>query len=119
SSSSTSDLPGTVHLPHGYHPLRDHYSLDNPDDNYDGWPRYIVSERDHMVMAYVPAQTITMGGGLDLDEVPARQVIVQHFYMDLHEVSNAQFCRFAQNARGDECTDLKSYEKFYKPGYND
>lgn len=84
-------------LPAGFQPLRWHYDVDDPDDFYpNGWPRYIVSSADNMIMAYVPAQTILMGGGLETDEVPARTVQVPHFYMDIHEVTNLQFHRFQQ-----------------------
>ena len=94
----TTELPANVCLPHGFYPLSGHNTPDNPEDNYDGWPRYIVCERDNMIMAYVPTQRMTMGGGLGSDEVPARQVVVNHFYMDLHEVSNVQFDRFRKAA---------------------
>jgi len=92
-------LPAGVNLPPGFHPLRDHSNTDDPQDSYNGWPRYIVSVKDHMIMAYVPAQTVMIGGGLDEDEVPARQVVVNHFYMDIHEVTNIQFDRFYRSCR--------------------
>ena len=44
-------LPPGVELPDGFYPLAYHYEPGNPDDDYDGWPRYIVCERDNMVMA--------------------------------------------------------------------
>jgi len=56
-------LPGHVNLPGGFYPLVGQYDPDNPDDHYDGWPRYIVCEADGMTMAYVPSQTLLMGGG--------------------------------------------------------
>lgn len=87
-------LPEGVSLPSGFYPLAGHYQPDSQDDSYNGWPRFIVSEKDDMIMVYVPAQTIVMGGGTGLDEVPARTVTVGHFYVDLHEVSNTQFNRF-------------------------
>lgn len=85
------ELPVHVQLPDGFYPLRGHYSIDNPESNYNGWPRYIVSEQDNMIMCYVPSQQFTMGGGLGADEVPAREVVVNHFYVDLHEVTNIQY----------------------------
>ncbi|NLX20834.1 MAG: formylglycine-generating enzyme family protein [Phycisphaerae bacterium] len=94
--------PG-VSLPPGFYPLVGHYSQDDENDHYDGWPRYIVSERDDMIMAYVPSQTLVMGGGAGPDEVPARTVVVPHFYIDLHEVSNAQFHRFYKLAASNVC----------------
>lgn len=110
------ELPEGVRLPAGFHPLAGHYSTDNAADHFNGWPRYISCDRDGMVMAYVPAQTILMGGGRDLDEVPPRQVVVQHFYMDIHEVTNKQYTCFARSAGGSAGS---SYQDFYKPGYND
>ncbi|HOW72916.1 MAG TPA: SUMF1/EgtB/PvdO family nonheme iron enzyme [Phycisphaerae bacterium] len=96
-------LPEGVTLPAGFYPLAGHYQPNSQDDDYNGWPRYIVSDKDDMIMAYVPAQAIVMGGGAGLDEVPARTVSVSHFYIDLHEVSNAQFNRFYRLAvRQDE-----------------
>src|SRR5690606_5925450 len=83
-----------VALPPGFYPLKGHYDLANDDDHYNGWPRYIVSEADNMIMVYVPTQTIRMGGGPGPDEVPERTVTVNHFYVDLHEVSNLQFAHF-------------------------
>lgn len=89
-----------VDLPPGFYPLRGHFEADNEADSYDGWPRYIVSARDNMIMAYVPTQTLLMGGGTGPDQVPARTVTVNHFYMDLHEVTNAQFGRFIKVTGG-------------------
>ncbi len=89
--------PG-VSLPPGFYPLVGHYNQDDENDHYAGWPRYIVSEKDDMIMAYVPSQTLVMGGGVGPDEVPGRTVVVPHFYIDVHEVSNAQFHRFYTRA---------------------
>jgi formylglycine-generating enzyme required for sulfatase activity len=86
-------------LPERFHPLLNHYDPNNYEDHYNGWPRYIVSDRDNMVMCYVPAQTFTMGGGHSLNEVPAREVVVSHFYIDIHEVTNVQFDRFRKAAK--------------------
>jgi formylglycine-generating enzyme required for sulfatase activity len=103
-------LPAGVNLPQGFYPLSGQYDLENPDDHYDGWPRYIMSVSDEMVMAYVPAQTFMMGGGTDLDEVPAREVRVSHFYVDIHEVTNRQFSRYSPTG---------PYTRYYLPGVND
>jgi formylglycine-generating enzyme required for sulfatase activity len=108
------ELPGHVRLPAGFYPLTDHYDLDNESDHYNGWPRYIVSRRDKAIMAYVPAQTILMGGGPSPNAVPAREVVVDHFYMDIHEVTNAQFHRFGR-VRG----DITAYEQYWSPDVND
>jgi len=110
-------LPPGVELPEGFYPLRGQYSPDNPEDNYNGWPRYIVCDRDNMVMAYVPAQTITMGGGIDTDEVPARIVEINHFYIDIHEVTNVQFDRFRKAAqeRGPLAQMADPFDLFFHP----
>lgn len=83
-----------VQLPAGYYPLKGHNEAGNDDDNYNGWPRYIVSDRDNMIMVYVPSQTFLMGGGIHPNAVPCRNVVVNHFYIDLHEVTNIQFAKF-------------------------
>ena len=91
-------LPPGVELPPGFYPLAGQYDPQDPDDHYDGWPRYIACDADNMVMAYVPTQTVTIGGGTGDDEVPARHVEVSHFYVDVHEVTNVQFDRFRKAA---------------------
>lgn len=115
-------LPEHVVLPSRFYPLKGQYDPGNPDDHYNGWPRYIVCEADEMILAYVPSQVLMMGGGLDIDEVPARQIVVNHFYMDLHEVSNAQFSRFC-TALSDEKSKpeemFPGYRKYWVPGHND
>lgn len=94
----TVQLPPGVVLPEGFHPLIGHYDPNNPEDHYNGWPRYIVGDCDNMVMCYVPTQTFTMGGGTAQNEVPAREVVINHFYFDLHEVTNVQYDRFRKAA---------------------
>ncbi len=114
-------LPEGVELPAGFYPLAGHYNLDNPEDHYNGWPRYILSETDDMVMVYVPSQEILMGGGTDDDEVPARQVKVNHFYIDLCEVTNGQFQRFCEE-KGDVAGSegrTSSWLNFWHPALND
>ncbi len=116
-----SPLPAGVELPPGFCPLAGQYDLDNPEDHYDGWPRYIVCEADNMTMAYVPTQTITMGGGEDLDEVPARKVRTNHFYMDIHEVTNEQFdtCRHSAGSSRAASRGRPGYRSYWVPGHND
>ena len=112
-ADQNAELSSGIDLPEGFYPLRGQYAVDSPDDNYDGWPRYIVSSRDNMMMAYVPAQSFTMGGGIDADEVPARKAVVNHFYIDVHEVTNTQFYRFAKNR-----WSLDDYKDYWEPGVN-
>jgi formylglycine-generating enzyme required for sulfatase activity len=113
--------PQGVTLPPGFYPLVGHYNTANPNDHYNGWPRYIVSNTDSMIMCYVPTQTITMGGGLGLDEVPARPVLVNHFYIDLHEVSNQQFHAFDLVTKADkrDADPADRYREYYVEGHND
>jgi formylglycine-generating enzyme required for sulfatase activity len=103
-------LPEGVSLPHGFYPLVGQYEPSEPEDSYNGWPRYIICVADGMVMAYVPSQTFMMGGGPSLQDVPARTVRVNHFYMDICEVSNAQFKKYSSSG---------PYCDFYIPGRND
>jgi formylglycine-generating enzyme len=113
-------LPENVHLPNGFVPLHGESDTAAADDNYDGWPRYIVSQRDQMIMCYVPTQRILMGGGMQVDEVPARHVAVNHFYIDVHEVSNGQFHRFAGASKNHGSCGCKtdSYRAYWTPGLN-
>jgi iron(II)-dependent oxidoreductase len=114
-------LPPHVHLPGGYYPLAGHYNPENEADQYNGWPRYIVGEQDGMILCYVPSMQMVMGGGIGPDEVPARTIVVNHFYMDLHEVTNAQFNRFyhqtGQTSVGSD--GRPGYVAYYIPGLND
>lgn len=101
------ETPANVNLPPGFAPLKMHAG-NSGDDSYGPWPRYIVSEKDNMVMVYVPTQTFMMGGGTGPDEVPARQVVVDHFYIDLHEVTNIQYHKYR----------LESEESCKHPGHH-
>jgi hypothetical protein len=114
------DMLHHVMLPAGFRPLDRLEPPVGDEDEYAGWPRYIVCERDDMIMAYVPAQTILMGGGLGSDEVPARKAVVSHFYIDIHEVSNVQFARFVGRAgSGSEGGARHSFAQYWAPGHND
>ena len=50
---------------------------------------------------FVEGGTYTMGSDVPIfvsdGEAPARRVKVSDFYMDVHEVSNAEFARFAES----------------------
>ena len=49
-------------------------------------------------MAFIPGGTFAMGSDKPVvpqdGEGPARQISIDDFYMDVHEVSNAEFLRF-------------------------
>lgn len=130
-----SALPSGVSLPPGFYPLAGHYDVSNPDDHYHGWPRYIYSERDRMIMVYVPTQRFFMGDGTQPDEVPGREAVVNHFYIDLHEVTNSQYHTFRSrcgndqdfgmsplarelNAHGGTAKDMDAYKRYYEPRLN-
>jgi len=58
-------------------------------------------QKDSMKMVYIPAGTFMMGdetGDLNGTEswlnIPQHEVYVDAFYMDEHEVTNAQYCKF-------------------------
>ncbi len=105
-------MPRVV-LPAGFEPLEGHADEGSHDDRYNGWPRHIVSGSDGMIMAYVPTQTLTFGGGPGADEIPSRVITVPHFYMDIHEVTNAQYASYLH------CTDRPEYIKYWSKGVND
>ena len=53
----------------------------------------------HLDMRYIPGGTFTMGATDNqgrADEYPAHQVKVSGFWMDAHEVTNAEFARFVK-----------------------
>lgn len=55
----------------------------------------IVTDPDLMPMVFVPAGEFLMGSSEgDEDELPVHVVYTQAFYMDEHEVTNAQYSRF-------------------------
>jgi len=114
------ELPAGVELPEGFYPLRGHHGFGDEEDSYDGWPRYIVSTRDKMIMCYVPGQRFLMGGGTQANDVPAREVVMNHFYMDLHEVTNGQFHRFAKDAKrhGKSGAKVDQYKDYWVRGLN-
>lgn len=54
---------------------------------------------DTITMVLIPGGSFMMGGDGDqaaADELPKHQVTVSSFYMDTHEVSNAEFARFVK-----------------------
>ena len=48
-------------------------------------------------MALIPTGTFAMGGKGSLDCGPIHEVIVDSFYIDIHEVTNAQYYAFCQS----------------------
>jgi len=96
-------LPEGVSLPKGFSPMKGLAE----EDYVDGWPRYIVCEKDGSVMALVPETRVVLGSDEhEADEAPAHEVTVGPFYIDLYEVNNAQFNRFAEHAK---CWGVKGH----------
>ncbi|GAH73056.1 unnamed protein product, partial [marine sediment metagenome] len=63
-------------------------------------PSSIRSEKDGSEMLLVPAGEFTMGSeGNDLDEMPVHKVYLDAFYIDKHEVTNAQYRKFCDGTR--------------------
>jgi formylglycine-generating enzyme required for sulfatase activity len=66
-------------------------------------------ERDGAVMVYVPGGTFEMGSTEgDDDEQPVHSVTLDSFWIDKHEVTNAQFAAFL-NERGNQTEDGETW----------
>lgn len=60
----------------------------------------MISEKDGMVMVYVPAGEFTMGSDNgDSDEKPIHQVYLDAFWIDQTEVTNAMFAAYLNNTK--------------------
>jgi len=58
-----------------------------------------VSQKEHQGMVHIPGGTFMMGGDNDqarADEFPKHKVEVSGFWMDIQEVTNAQFRKFVE-----------------------
>jgi formylglycine-generating enzyme len=74
----------------GKHTSSDSSAMPGPDDKV---------RADTAAMVLIPGGSFMMGGDGDqaaADELPKHQVNVSSFYMDAHEVSNAEFARFVK-----------------------
>ncbi|MFO0956196.1 MAG: SUMF1/EgtB/PvdO family nonheme iron enzyme [Isosphaeraceae bacterium] len=78
-----------------------------------GWPIAIVSERDGARMMLVPASAGTIGrdDGPSVER-PSRQVKLSAYYLDQHEVTQAQYDRF----RGETGRKAPPIDKGADPG---
>jgi formylglycine-generating enzyme required for sulfatase activity len=73
------------------------------DYDEEGMPYYIMNCKDGSVMGLVPETIYVMGTNTDgPNEAPPHKVRVGEYYIDLYEVSNAQFARFAKQM-GRQC----------------
>lgn len=53
----------------------------------------MISEKDGMVMVFVPAGEFTMGSDVESDKQPIRQVYLDAFWIDQTEVTNAMYAK--------------------------
>ena len=78
--------------------------LGDCDYDEENWPTYIMNCKDGSVMVLVPETTYVMGSSAGRpNEVPAHVVKVDKFYIDLYEVTNVQFNRFAKATKRQGC----------------
>ena len=71
----------------------------------------------------IPGGTFQMGDHHDLggrehrnDEVPIHEVTLDPFYMGVHEVTNAEYCRFLNAALADGTLTVRAGNVFARPG---
>ena len=79
-----------------------------------GWPEYLQDAKllagvqirlapdDGMPQVLVPAGELAVGGGAGFGAEATRAPHVEAFWMDLHEVTYAQFCRFLNDVSPEE-----------------
>jgi len=93
SCGDSDSMAPEVMLPKGFVVMK---GLCEQDYDSMGWPRYIMNCKDRSVMVLIPETTFTMGAnGQEPNEQPCHQVTVGRYYIDLYEVSNVQFGKFA------------------------
>ncbi|GMV33096.1 MAG: hypothetical protein AMXMBFR60_09250 [Chloroflexota bacterium] len=76
----------------------------------------MISEKDGMILVYVPAGEFTMGSDTgSSDEQPVHQVDLDAFWIDQTEVTNAMYAKCVE---GGECTPLSSTRSYtHNPYY--
>ena len=72
----------------------------------------------------VPGGTFNMGGDSSLgwkDEFPKHEVVVDSFWMDIHEVTNSQFKAFVESTgyitTAEQMVDWEELKNFYQKGH--
>ena len=98
-----STTPG---LPDGFAVLEGLGKVDYEKD----WPKYIMNTRDGSIMVLVSPRSYMMGSLQETDETPPHKVTIGRFYMDMYEVNNAQFARYAKTfnkAHDKMCKELR------------
>ncbi|HRQ25217.1 MAG TPA: SUMF1/EgtB/PvdO family nonheme iron enzyme, partial [Anaerolineales bacterium] len=77
----------------------------------------MISEKDGMVMVFVPAGEFTMGSDAgDDDEKPVHQVYLDAFWMDQTEVTNAMYAKCVAD---DGCAPPSSSKSYTRDSYYD
>ncbi len=82
----------------------------------------IISEKDGMVLVYVPAGEFTMGSYKYSDEQPIHQVNLDAFWIDQTEVTNKMYAQCVDAKQCDPPTKTSSYTHpnyFGNPEFND
>jgi formylglycine-generating enzyme required for sulfatase activity len=69
----------------------------------------MTSEKDDMVLVYVPAGTFTMGSDVNSDEQPIHQVDLKAFWIDQTEVTNKMYAKCVGDGVCKEPTNSSSY----------
>jgi len=88
-------VAGDFKLPEGFTPI--------PEAGYseNGWPLRILCRADEAVMALVPAGVSIRGSNEGPENArPEHRVQLEPFYMDVHEVTHAQYERFRRGMQG-------------------
>jgi serine/threonine-protein kinase len=72
----------------------------------------VVSDKDGMILLYVPAGEFMMGGNDGhADEKPQHTVYLDSFWIDKTEVTNAMYARCVQDAKCSRPEDTTHYDK--------
>lgn len=94
SHAADEELAPNVCLPKGFAAVK---GLTDCDFDADGWPVYIMNCKDGSLMTLIPETSFILGSNdAEPNESPAHCVTVGKFYIDVYEVNNAQFARFAR-----------------------
>lgn len=74
----------------------------------------MISEKDGMVLVYVPAGEFTMGSDNNSDEQPIHQVTLDAYWIDQTEVTNAMY---ADCVDANQCDPPSSTQSYSRSGY--
>ncbi len=84
-----------------------------------GEPR--ISEKDEALLSYIPGGEFTMGAMADdtdanQDEHPARSIEVRSFWLDRHEITNAQHAKCVKDGH---CVAPELVDSYLRQSYYD